>query len=66
MSYKTAPGKTAPKETLSPGTLNIIDQIENKEIRDQLLLGLHPQEVVDGWYYALSSQIVKMQRNNTI
>ena len=58
MSIKTAPPK------LLPGTVNLINQIENEEIRKMILLGLHPSELVDGFWYALASKIVNMQRRN--
>lgn len=56
--------KTQPP-TLADGTKNLINQIESKEIRDILLLGLHPAEVVEGWYFALASAILKQQRKKS-
>lgn len=52
--------KTAPPK-LSKGTESVIRQIENDEVRELLLKGLHPAEVIEGWYYALSSGILRIQ-----
>lgn len=51
----------APK--LTPGTLKMIKEIKNETIRELLLKGLHPSEVVEGWYFILASEIIKDQGN---
>lgn len=49
------------KPSLTPHTIKIIESIKSQEIRDLLLKGLHPSEVVEGWYYSLSLAIFKLQ-----
>ena len=46
---------------LTQGTQRLVMQIKNETLRDLILKGLHPSEVVDGWYYALTVEILKEQ-----
>ena len=47
---------------LTPGTINLINQIKEEEVQELLLKGLHPSEVVEGWYYTLACGILRIQR----
>ena len=47
---------------LLPATRRVIEDIHDDEIRNLLLKGLHPHEVVDGWYYKLGMAFLRVQR----
>ena len=47
---------------LTPGTKKLISEIENEELRDLLSKGLHPSEVVEGWYSAVAMAVLRVQK----